>query len=192
MNTGSGRAICRDIFFRMSLKYNFSFFRICILHSKKMILLLLFTSISLASGLLFTNIYTSVVDAKSWGANIPQSIKTAREYFKIVNPGNFFRIISPLNQVVALLVLILFWKISATVRIYLGMALALYVLTEVFTFAYFHPRNKILLETSPLPDIDTLKKAWSERSDMDWVRRFFLFAGLVFSFLALHKVYTAT
>ena len=88
--------------------------------------------------------------------------------------------------------LILFWKASATVRIYLGMALALYVLTEVFTFAYFHPRNKILLETSPLPDIDTLKKAWSERSDMDWVRRFFLFAGLVFSFLALHKVYTAT
>jgi hypothetical protein len=91
----------------------------------------------------------------------------------------------------ALLVLILFWKVSATVRIYLGMALALYVLTEVFTFAYFHARNKILLETSPLPDIDTLKKAWTSRHNMDWFRRFVIIAGLVFSFLALHEIYMA-
>ena len=74
-------------------------------------LLLLFASTALASGLLFANIYTSWVDARSWGANIPQSIETAREYFKIVNPGNFFRMLSPANQVVALLVLILFWKV---------------------------------------------------------------------------------
>jgi hypothetical protein len=154
-------------------------------------LLLLFASLSLASGLLFVNIYTSMVDAKSWGANIPQSIQTAREYFKTVNPGNFFRIISPLNQVVALLVLILFWKVSATARIYLGMALALYVLTEVFTFAFFHLRNKIIFETSPLPDIDTLKNAWSGRTRMNWLRLLVILAGLVFSFLALNEIYTA-
>ena len=154
-------------------------------------LLLLFASLSLASGLLFVNIYTSMVDAKSWGANIPQSIQTAREYFKTVNPVNFFRIFSPLNQVVALLVLILFWKVSATARIYLGMALALYVLTEVFTFAYFHPRNKIILETSPLPDIDTLKNTWSGRTRMNWLRLLVILAGLVFSFLALNEIYTA-
>jgi len=100
-------------------------------------LLLLFASIALASGLLITNIYTSLVDAKSWGANIPQSIETARDYFKTVNPGFFFRMISPSNQVVALLVLILFWKVSATVRIYLGIELALYVCAAVLTFAYF-------------------------------------------------------
>src|SRR6476620_10121929 len=97
-------------------------------------LLLLFASTALASGLLFANMYTSLVDAKSWGANIPQSIETARDYFKTVNPGKkFFRMISPPNQVVALLVLILFWKISVTARIYLGMALALYVCVDVFT-----------------------------------------------------------
>src|SRR6185436_18903917 len=87
---------------------------------KKMKQLLLFVSIALASGLLLTNIYTSLVDAKSWGANIPQSIETAREYFKTVNAGNFFRIFSPANQVAGLLALILFWKVSATARIYLG------------------------------------------------------------------------
>jgi len=154
-------------------------------------LLFLFASISLASGLLFVNIYSSMIDSKSWGANIPQSIQTAREYFKTVNPGNFFRIISPVNQVVALLVLVLFWKVSATVRIYLGMALALYVLTEVFTFAYFHPRNNILLVTTPLPDINTLKNAWTSRTNMNWLRLIVIVAGLVCSFLALHKIYTA-
>ena len=154
-------------------------------------LLLLFASAALASGLLFTNIYTSLVDAKSWGADIPKSIETAREYFKTVNPGNFFRMISPPNQVVALVVLILFWKVSATVRIYLGMALILYVCVDVFTFAYFYPRNKIMFETTPIPDIQSLKNAWTDWNTMNWPRSLILFAGLVFSFLALRKIYIA-
>jgi hypothetical protein len=154
-------------------------------------LLLLFASISLASGLLFVNIYTTVIDVKSWGANIPQSVETAREYFKIGNPGKYFRIVSPINQAVALLALILFWKISLTVRIYLGIAFALYVLTEVFTFTYFHPRNKTLLVTSPLPDIDALQNALSERRRMDWFRRLFIVAALACSFLALHEIFIA-
>jgi hypothetical protein len=154
-------------------------------------LLLLFASAALASGLLFTNIYTSLVDAKSWGADIPKSIETAREYFKTVNPGNFFRMISPPNQVVALVVLILFWKVSATVRIYLGMALILYVCVDVFTFAYFYPRNKIMFETTPIPDIQSLKNAWTDWNTMNWLRSLILFAGLVFSFLALRKTYIA-
>jgi anthrone oxygenase-like protein len=154
-------------------------------------LVLLFASTTLASGLLFANIYTSLVDAKSWGANIPKSIETAREYFKTVNPGIFFRMISPPNQVVALLVLILFWKVSAAVRIYLGMALALYVCVDVFTFAYFYPRNKIMFETAPIPDIDALKNTWMGWNTMNWLRSFILFAGVVFSFLALHKIYVS-
>ena len=76
----------------------------------------LFASIALASGLLFTNAYTSLIDATSWGSNIPHSIGAAREYFKNVNPGNFFRVFSPANQVLALLALILFWKSAQKYR----------------------------------------------------------------------------
>ena len=154
-------------------------------------LLLLFASTSLASGLLFANIYTSLIDAKSWGAGIPQSVETAREYFKTIEPKRFFRMIAPANLVTALLVLILFWKISLTVRIYLGTALALYVCVDVFTFTYFYPRNQIMFETTPLPDTDTLKNALTGWRTMNWLRSFIIFAGLVFSFLALHEVYTA-
>ena len=67
--------------------------------------LLLFASTSLASGLLFANIYTSLIDTKSWGAGIPQSVETAREYFKTVEPKRFFRMIAPANLAAALLVL---------------------------------------------------------------------------------------
>lgn len=153
--------------------------------------LFLFASIAMASGLLLTNIYTSLVDARSWGANIPRSIETAREYFKTVNAGNFFRIFSPANQVLGLLVLILFWKVSTTVRIFLATALLLYVLGDVFTFAYFYPRNKIIFQTAPLSDIETIRNAWMGWSTMNWLRSLIILAGLVFSFLALHKIYTA-
>jgi hypothetical protein len=154
-------------------------------------LLLLFASTALGSGLLFTNIYTSLIDAKSWGANIPRSIQTAREYQEIVNPGSFFRMLALINLVVALLALILFWKVSVTARIYLGMALALYVCVDVFTFAYFYPRNAIMFEKGSLTDIDTLKNTLTGWRTMNWLRSFVIFAGLVFSFLALHQIYIA-
>ncbi|MGC4039043.1 MAG: DUF1772 domain-containing protein [Chitinophagaceae bacterium] len=151
--------------------------------------IILFASTILGSGILFANIYTSLIDAKSWGADIPRSIEVAREYFKTVNPGNFFRMFAPVNQFVALLALILFWKVSATVRIYLGIALALYVFADVFTFAYFYPRNSIMFEKGSLTDVETLKNAWAGWNTMNWLRSFMIFAGVVFSFMALHKIY---
>jgi len=148
----------------------------------------LFLSIGVGAGLLFVNVYTSLVDARSWGSDIPHSIATAREYFKSVNPGNFFRVFSPANQVLALLVLILFWRTSPSIRMCLGAALVLYVLVDVMTVAYFYPRNDILFRTAPLTDVDTLRKAWSEWNAMNWVRSLILLIGLGFSFLSLHKI----
>jgi hypothetical protein len=150
----------------------------------------LFASIGIASGLLFVNIYNSLVDAKSWGADISNSIATAREYFKAANPGNFFRIFSPVNQVLGLLVLILFWKSSPSIRLCLGIAFIMYVLGDVMTFAYFYPRNAIMFKTAQLTDVETLKKAWLEWNTMNWIRSLILLVGLVFSFSALHKIYT--
>jgi hypothetical protein len=151
---------------------------------------ILFSSIVIASGLLISNIYNSLIDSKSWGANIPQSIDIARQYFKNVNPGNFFRVFSPINQLLGLLVLILFWKSSPAIRLNLGIAFALYVIGDVFTFTYFYPRNDIMFRTAQLTEVDTLTKAWSGWNSMNWLRSFILFAGLVFSFLSLHKIYT--
>jgi hypothetical protein len=152
--------------------------------------IILFASIAIASGLLFVNMYTSLIDARSWGSNIPNSIAAAREYFKTVNPGNFFRLFSPINQVLALLVVILFWKSSPSIRLYVGAAFVLYILADALTFAYFYPRNDIMFRTAQLTDIQLLKKTWSEWSTVNWIRSFVLLAGLFFSFLSLHKFYS--
>src|SRR5437868_9662356 len=149
----------------------------------------LFASISIASGLLFANVYTSLVDAKSWGSDIPASIATTREYFKTVSPANFFRIFSPVNQVLALAALVLFWRSSTSIRWCLAAALVMYVLTDVMTFAYFYPRNDIMFKAAQLSDVTLLRKTWSSWSAMNWVRSLILLAGVILSCLSLHKIY---
>ena len=153
-------------------------------------MILLFASISFACGLLFVNLYTSLIDAKSWGSDIPNSIATAREYYKTVNPGDFFRIFSPVNQILAVLVLVLFWKSSPPIRMYLGVALVMYILGDILTFAYFYPRNDIMFKTAQLTDLSLLKKTWSEWTMMNWFRSLVILVGLLFSFLSLHKIYS--
>ena len=152
--------------------------------------IILFASIAVASGLILVNLYTSLIDAKSWGSNIPNSISVARDYYKTVNPGNFFRIISPLNQALGIIVLLLFWKSAPSIRIYLGAALVLYMLAEAMTFGYFYPRNDIMFRTAQLTDVDLLRKAWSEWNSMNWVRTGILVIGVTCSCLALDKLYS--
>ena len=151
--------------------------------------IILFASIAIASGLLLTNIYTSLIDARSWGSDMPHSIATAREYFKTVNPGNFFRIFSPVNQLLGLWVLVLFWRSSPTIRLYTGIALLMYLIAEGLTFSYFYPRNDIMFKTAQLTDIDLLKKTWAEWDTMNWIRSLILLVGIFFSSLSLHKWY---
>jgi hypothetical protein len=152
--------------------------------------IILFASITLASGLLFTNVYNSLIDVKSWGSDVPNSIAAAREYFKAANPGNFFRVFSPINQVLALLVLILFWKSSRNIRLCLGVTFIIYVLVDVLTYGYFYPRNEIIHKTAQLKDIDLLKTTLNEWAGMNWLRNAMIAAGVVFSFLAMHKIYS--
>jgi hypothetical protein len=83
----------------------------------------------------------------------------------------------------------MFWKSSTTVRTFLSIALVLYVLADVFTFSYFYPRNDILFKTVPLTMTNILRKAWSDWNSMNWLRSFMVFAGLIFSFLSLNKIY---
>jgi len=64
-------------------------------------------AVTFAAGLLFVNVYNSVVDATHWGSNVPVSIESARAYFKAATPGTFFRVASPLNQILALAALLL-------------------------------------------------------------------------------------
>lgn len=151
---------------------------------------ILFTSVALASGILFANVFNSMVISDAAKSNIPNSIVAAREYFKTVNPGDFFKIFSPLTQVFTLLALILFWKTGKSVQLFLGIAFLCYISGDIFAFTYFHPRSDIIYLSQPIPDTETLTILSSEWSSMNWVRSLVLLVGVVFSFLAVDKVYS--
>ena len=145
-------------------------------------------AISLAAGLLFANIYNSLIDARNWGANIPASIQTARDYFKTANPGTFYRIFSPANQVAGLLALILCWRAGKRVRIYCAIALMCAVATDMLTFAYFYPRNDILFKSPIATNLHAIKAAWEQWSAMNWFRSVICAVTLVFDFLAFNLI----
>src|SRR5690349_10180867 len=127
---------------------------------------LLGLSAAIAAGILFVNLYTSVVDAPNWGADLPNSIVAARQYFKVANPGSFFRIVSPLNQVVALIAVIACWKLGRARYIALA-SLGVAILIDALTFGYFYPRNEILFAAPIEGSIDSIRMVWQEWSTMN-------------------------
>jgi len=154
--------------------------------------IVLYASVAFSSGLFFTNIYNSIVNATNWESNIPQSITATTDFFVVANPGTFFKLIDPTNMLLIVLALILFWKKSSSIRLLLGIALICYVSSMILTFAYFYPRNEVMFLSEPLPATETLKKVASEWGRMNWVRSLIWLAGLVCSFLALDKATSST
>ena len=115
----------------------------------------------IAAGLTLANTYTSIVDVPAWGSDIPTSLEIARQYYLHSNPGDFFRIFSPANQLLGLLCVILFWKHGKPVRQFLIAAFVLYVMGEGMTFMYFYPRNDIMFR-SHIADVEKLKNQYGE------------------------------
>ena len=149
--------------------------------------IILYASVAFSSGLFFTLIYNSVVNAANWESNIPQSITATRDFFIVANPGTFFQLVDPTNMLLVVLALILFWKESSSIRLYLGIALLCYITSMILTFTYFYPRNEIMFLSEQLPDTESLKKAATEWGRMGWVRSLLSLAGLVCTFIALDK-----
>jgi len=151
--------------------------------------LILFLSIICASGLTMVTIYNSVVDAKSWGSDIPASIQTARDYFQHVDPRRFYEVAGPINLVLIVLTLILFWKDSVSLRFHFAASLACYATILILTLAYFVPRNLILF-TWPIPDhLEQIRTASAQWTAMNWLRSLLGLAGVLFSFKGLNSYY---
>jgi hypothetical protein len=152
--------------------------------------LILFLSIICASGLTMVTIYNSVVDAKSWGADIPVSIQTARDYFQHVDPRRFYVVVGPVNLILIVLTLILFWKDSVSLRFYFAASLACYGAILTLTLAYFVPRNLILFTWSIPDHVEQIRTVSTQWSAMNWLRSLLGVAGVLFSFKGLDTYYT--
>jgi len=90
------------------------------------------------------------------------------------------------------LALILFWRNTSYIRMFLGIALLCYVSSMILTFTYFYPRNEVMFLSEQLPGTETLKKVASEWGRMNWVRSIIWGIGLVCTFLALDRATSST
>jgi len=151
--------------------------------------LILFLSIICGSGLTMVSIYNTVVDAKSWGSDIPASIQAARGYFQHVDPRRFYEVAGPVNLILIVLTLILFWKDSVSLRFYFAASLACYAAILVLTLAYFVPRNLILFTWSISDHLEQIRTASAQWSAMNWIRSLLGSAGVLFSFKGLDTYY---
>jgi hypothetical protein len=138
-----------------------------------------------AAGILFVNVYTSIVDAPNWGRDIPASIEATRNYFVVANPGTFFRLAAPINQVVTLIAFVACWSFDTRVRYYLLAALVIAVATDAMTFSYFYPRNAIMFVNPMDGNTEAMRTAWKEWTLMNWLRSIAVAIGLFFDFAAL-------
>lgn len=143
-------------------------------------------AVTFAAGLLFVNVYNSVVDATNWGSNVPISIESARAYFKAATPGTFFRVAAPLNQILALAALILCWKAGPKIRLLTGAGLLLTIAADAMTFGYFYPRNELMFGGTA--SVEALQLAQAQWASMNWVRSGIVFLNLAVSFSALISV----
>jgi len=128
-----------------------------------------------------------MVDAPNWGRDLPASIAVAREYFSVKNPGTFFRVFSPINQVLALLAAVVSWWAPKGTFSICVMALVLAVSVDVLTFSYFYPRNEMMF-VAPIENVDAIRSALSGWRNMNWIRSGLIAIVVFLDFLALVKV----
>jgi len=151
---------------------------------------IVFLSIILASGLTAVTVYNTLVDAQSWGAEIPTSIQVARDYYKHVDPRYFYLIVGPINQLLILLAIILFWKHSQ-LRLYFIGSFLLYAAIIILTITYFVPRD-IILFTWPIEQhIEDIRAASTEWWQMNWLRTLLGLGGVFLSIKGLDGYYRA-
>jgi hypothetical protein len=151
--------------------------------------LVLFLSIICASGLTLVSIYNTVIDAQSWASDIPASIQTARDYFQHVDPRRFYAVAGPINEILILLTIVLFWKDGVSLRVYFAISLLMYTAIVVLTFAYFVPRDLILFTWSIPDHLDLIRTAAAEWSHMNWLRTLLGLIGAFSSFKGLDSYY---
>ena len=106
-------------------------------------------AIILVGMLLGAGVYESVVMAPNYAAAVPESLEDAKQFMRVTNPGNYFRVVAPLTQIALLITLVLNWRGARERRWWLLSTFVLAVAVDVITFTYHYPRNAILF-TDPM------------------------------------------
>ena len=124
-------------------------------------------------------VYESVVMAPNYAANVPESLEHAKQFMRVTNPGNYFRVVAPLTQIAFLITLVLNWRGASERRWWLFSAFALVIAVDVITFTFHYPRNAILF-TDPMNTPPTVLAA----AATEWIYGNFVRVCLLFFAMA--------
>lgn len=100
--------------------------------------------------LLGATLYESVVMAPNYERDMPASIDLARQFLKGTTPAGYFRVITPVTQLLLLAGLVASWQI-APAGWRLLTALGVLVFIDVITFMFHYPRLAIMFK-DPMPE----------------------------------------
>jgi hypothetical protein len=93
----------------------------------------------------------------------PTGLEHGRLFMSAATPARFFRVIAPGAQILVLASLGLSW-FNAHARWALVAALVVLIVTDIITFRFHYPRNRLLL-TAPLTrspiELDVAARQWS-------------------------------
>lgn len=98
--------------------------------------------------LLGATVYESVVMAPNYERDIPESVARARAFLVVRTPAHFFRVATPVAQLVLFGAVLSSWRTPA--RWPLCVALGVLLLTDVVTFGFHYPRLRIMFK-EPMP-----------------------------------------
>jgi hypothetical protein len=136
--------------------------------------------------LLGATAYETVVMAPNYERDIPASIDLARQFLRRVTPARYFRILSPLTQLLLVASVLLCWGTDA--RWWLLTALGALAAADVITFTFHYPRLSIMFK-EPIPhDPVRLRRAAREWAVGNLVRGALLVGAFLSALLAVTRL----
>jgi uncharacterized membrane protein len=117
----------------------------------------------------------------------PAGMEHFRLFMSAATPANLFRFLSPATQVLLLAAIILNWSSPGQRWPLVGALLAI-VATDVITFTYHYPRNRLMFDAPMTVDPERLATAARQWASMNFVRVALIFASWLATLSALMRL----
>ena len=130
-------------------------------------------------------IFCVMVEYPNWFSNVPSSLETTRNFYKVLHPGYFFQTFAPLTLLTGIAAAAFGWR-NARPRNLVLFSLAAMVAAELLTFIYIYPRLNIMLTPEAATNsVEMLRRAAADFTNADRIRTLLTFSGGGFALAAM-------
>lgn len=134
-------------------------------------------------------IFSVMVEYPNWFADLPASLETTRNFYRVLHPGYFFQIFGPSIILTGLAFVVVGWRMAAA-RNAVALTLSVLVAIELLTFIYIYPRLSILFgPDATTHSIELLRTAAYQFTIADQIRTAMSLVAASFSVAALFKFF---